>query len=149
MQMTMNNTTTSVCLGYRKPNGYPRVELGHFSTISHWEKNNMVFSWNCVDKWRMKHEGYIFWQCSCLKLKKKFPAVSAMDLSDLQGTGHKILFHKNNRFSLLLFYCQGNNRWFVCTPVPLNELKHQSSLFDASDFTHIHMPAHLQLLWCV
>ena len=72
MQMTMNNTTTSVGLGYRKPNGYPRVELGHSSTISHWEKNNMVFSWNCVDKWRMKHEGYIFWQCSCLKLKKNF-----------------------------------------------------------------------------
>ena len=37
-------------------------------------------------------------------------------------TGHKILFHKNNGFSLLLFYYYGNDERFVGTFVPFERV---------------------------
>ena len=34
-------------------------------------------------------------------------------------SGHKILFHKDNRFLVLLFYFYGNDELFVGTLLPL------------------------------
>ena len=31
-----------------------------------------------------------------------------------RSAGHKIWFHKDNRFLLLLFYCQGKDNWHHC-----------------------------------